>query len=119
MLFRIQPGAATPIFAQLADSVRADIAAGRLGPGDRLPPAREVALSLEINVHTVLKAYQELRDDGLVELRRGRGAMITDAATGLHALDDDIRALADKAAALGLRPQALSALIQEATDHAR
>ncbi|MFT3715703.1 MAG: GntR family transcriptional regulator [Gordonia sp. (in: high G+C Gram-positive bacteria)] len=116
MLLRIQPSAATPIFRQLADSVRADIAAGRIGAGDRLPSAREVAESLDVNVHTVLRAYQELRDEGLVELRRGRGAVVTPLADDVRALEDDVRALAAKAAALNLNSDTLSALIKEAVD---
>lgn len=114
MLFRIDPAVDTPIFAQLADNVRAEAAAGRLRSGQRLPSAREVAESLGVNVHTVLHAYQDLRDEGLVELRRGRGAVVTDAADTLASMHDDIQRLAAKAATAGLPPQTLSALIQEA-----
>lgn len=114
MLFRIDPTADTPIFTQIADSVRGEAAAGRLRSGQRLPAAREVAESLGVNVHTVLHGYQDLRDEGLVELRRGRGAVVTDAADVLASMHDDIRRLAAKAAEAGLPPQTLSALIQEA-----
>ena len=67
----------------------------------------------------MLHAYQDLRDEGLVELRRGRGAVITDAAADLRTLDDDIRALAAKAAALNLSPETLSALVKEASRESR
>ncbi len=53
------------------------MADGDLRVGDRLAPARDVADGLGINLHTVLRGYQELRDEGLIELRRGRGAVIT------------------------------------------
>ena len=53
------------------------MADGDLRAGDRLAPARDVADGLGINLHTVLRGYQELRDEGLIELRRGRGAVIT------------------------------------------
>ncbi|GAC56133.1 putative GntR family transcriptional regulator [Gordonia hirsuta DSM 44140 = NBRC 16056] len=118
MLLRIQPSASTPIFRQLADSVRADVATGRIVPGERLPAARQVAAALEVNVHTVLRAYQELRDEGLVELRRGRGAVITEAAAQLPSLAAEIRALAAKASALKLSPETLSALVLEAAREA-
>ncbi|MBM7366443.1 GntR family transcriptional regulator [Gordonia hydrophobica] len=114
MLFRIDPTIDTPIFTQIADSVRTEAAAGRLHAGERLPSAREVAGALGVNAHTVLHAYQDLRDEGLVELRRGRGAVVTDTADVLSSMHDDIRRLAAKAAAAGLPSQTLTALIQEA-----
>jgi GntR family transcriptional regulator len=118
MLLRIDPGSETPLFAQVAASVRADTAAGRLRPGDRLPSAREVADAVGVNLHTVLRAYQELRDEGLVDMRRGRGAVVTDAAAPLAQLHDDVLALAVRARDLGLSPDMLAALVKEiARDH--
>ena len=104
----------TPLYAQLAAGVRTDAAEGRLRPGDRLPAAREVADSLGINLHTVLRAYQELRDEGLVDMRRGRGAVITDAAGPLAVLHSEIVALARAARTAGLSPDALASLVKEA-----
>ncbi|GAA1768629.1 GntR family transcriptional regulator [Agromyces humatus] len=113
MLIRVDPASDVPIFAQVAASVRADAAAGRLRPGDRLPSAREVAGSLEVNLHTVLRAYQELRDEGLVDMRRGRGAVVTDAVAPLAQLHDDVVALTERARALGLSPDTLASLVKE------
>lgn len=72
----IDPAAAMPVFTQIAASIAAQIASGELPTGTRLPPARELAATLGINVHTVLHAYQTLRSDGLVELRRRVGAVV-------------------------------------------
>ncbi|MBP2703833.1 GntR family transcriptional regulator [Microbispora sp. RL4-1S] len=80
MLIVVDPSSALPLADQVADCVRAAVARGDAVPGDRLPPARTVAAALGINLHTVLRGYQRLRDEGLVELRRGRSATITDAA---------------------------------------
>lgn len=113
MFIRIDTESARPIFEQVSASIRADIVAGRLLPGDRLPPAREVAQALAINAHTVLHAYQQLRDDGLVDLRRGRGAVVSAAAARLAELRDDVRALVDRAAGLGVAASALAALVQQ------
>ena len=104
MLIRVDPASDVPLFGQVAASVRADAATGRLRPGDRLPSAREVAAALGVNLHTVLRAYQELRDEGLVDMRRGRGAVVTGAAEPLAQLRDDVVALTARARALGLSP---------------
>lgn len=114
MLIRIDPNSPEPLFTQIAASVRRDLAAGRMHAGERLPAAREVADALAVNLHTVLHAYQELRDEGLVDMRRGRGAVVTDAVGPLAALHDDILALADKARALGLPADTLAALVKAA-----
>jgi GntR family transcriptional regulator len=87
---------------------------GAARAGDRLPSARELAESLEVNVHTVLHAYQELRDEGLVELRRGRGAVLTERADALAGLEAHVRGLVDEAHRLGVSVQTLKTLIQEA-----
>lgn len=118
MLIRIDPESDAPLFAQVANAVRAEIVTGRVASGDRLPAAREVASNLQINVHTVLRAYQDLRDEGLIELRRGRGAVVTSAADSLAELREDVAALTSKARALGLSPEILAALVKEvAHDH--
>ncbi len=113
MLLRVDPSSDVTLFAQIAASVRADAAAGRLREGDRLPGAREVADALGVNLHTVLRAYQDLRDEGLVDMRRGRGAVVTDAATRLAALRGDVVALVRRARAAGLSPDALASLVKE------
>jgi GntR family transcriptional regulator len=118
VLFRIDPASDAPLFEQLAASVRIDAAAGRLQPGDRLPSAREVAASLGINLHTVLHAYQDLREEGLVDMRRGRGAVVTDAAEPLASLHSEILALARSARRLGLSPDAIASLVKEAAREA-
>ena len=113
MLIRIDPAAGVPLFDQLAAAVRAEIGRGALRPGDRLPPARELADSLDLNIHTVLHAYQELRDEGLVDLRRGRGATVTDKAAPSSELLGAVRALTTEARRLGVAPATLVAMIRE------
>ena len=113
MLIRLDPDSPRPLFEQIAASVRSDVLAGRLIPGDRLPAARELAEAVEVNVHTALRAYQELRDEGLVELRRGRGAVISGSAAPLAELAGEITALVRHGAELGVTPATLAALIKE------
>jgi GntR family transcriptional regulator len=69
-----------PIYRQLRDKVVAMILEGRLADGDALPSVRNVAAEFSLNPLTVLKGYQQLVDDGLVEKRRGRGMFVTPGA---------------------------------------
>lgn len=69
-----------PIYRQLRDRVVAMILEGALGDGDALPSVRNVAAEYRLNPLTVLKGYQELVDEGLVEKKRGRGMFVTAGA---------------------------------------
>ena len=74
-----------PIYRQLRDRVVAMILDGVIGDGDALPSVRSVAADYHVNPLTVLKGYQELVDEGLVEKRRGRGMFIKEGASkALH-----------------------------------
>jgi len=69
-----------PIYRQLRDRVVAMILERVLGDGDALPSVRNVAAEYRLNPLTVLKGYQELVDEGLVEKKRGRGMFVKDGA---------------------------------------
>jgi GntR family transcriptional regulator len=69
-----------PIYRQLRDRVVAMILEGVLSDGDALPSVRNVAAEYRLNPLTVLKGYQELVDEGLVEKKRGRGMFVTEGA---------------------------------------
>ena len=69
-----------PIYRQLRDRVVAMILEGVLGDGDALPSVRNVAAEYRLNPLTVLKGYQELVDEGLVEKKRGRGMFVNEGA---------------------------------------
>lgn len=117
MLISITDGDDNSLFEQIAASIRSQIIAGDLHAGERLPSANELSDALDVNRNTVLHAYQLLRDEGLLELRRGRGATITAQAERLRDLDHAVRDLVATARSLGVSSDTLSRLIKEA-DHA-
>ena len=65
-----------PLHDQVAAQIRRAIAEGEAGPGDRLPLAKDLAAVLGVNKNTVLRALHLLRDEGLLEFRRGRGITV-------------------------------------------
>ena len=66
----------TDLFEQVAGEIRRAIADGEAKPGERLPPAKDIAAILDVNTNTVLRSLRLLRDEGLLEFRRGRGISV-------------------------------------------
>jgi DNA-binding transcriptional regulator YhcF (GntR family) len=73
---RIDRGEQTDLFEQVAAEIRRAIADGETKPGERLPPARDLAAVLGVNTNTVLRSLRLLREEGLLEFRRGRGITV-------------------------------------------
>jgi GntR family transcriptional regulator len=78
MLFRPNPASGVPVYLQLIEQVKHAIDVGALRPGDQLPAIRRVAEDLVINPNTVAKAYRELEHEGVIELRQGSGAFVSE-----------------------------------------
>lgn len=78
MRWSIDPRSADRLQDQIARQVRAAVASGELATGDRLPPASELATALSVDRNTALAAYHQLREEGLLEFRRGRGARVAE-----------------------------------------
>jgi GntR family transcriptional regulator len=77
LAIQIVTGDARPIFRQIVDGIRKEIAAGNLAPQSKLPSVRALAIQLTINANTVAKAYTELTNQGLVESRKGLGLFVS------------------------------------------
>ena len=96
---------------QVAAEIRRAIADGEARPGERLPPARDLAAVLGVNRNTVLRALRQLRDEGLLDFRRGRGVTVSgtppQGAVHVHA-----RELVDLARRHGYRRDELISLIE-------
>ncbi|MGX2997186.1 GntR family transcriptional regulator [Streptomyces sp. JNUCC 64] len=113
MLFRIDPNSPLSLSDQVAASVRRAVAEGAVRPGERLPAARELAESLGINLHTVLRGYQKLRDEGTLELRRGRGATVSAGAEpGRTGLVQRVHEVVAEARTVGLSDEELLDLVR-------
>src|SRR5919106_3651560 len=103
-----------PIYRQLRDRVVAMILDGVLKEGDPLPSVRNVAADYRVNPLTVLKGYQQLVDEGLVETRRGRGMFINTGARSLllkgereRFLEEEWPRVQERIQRLGLSPEEL------------
>ena len=112
MLIQIDESSAVPLFAQIAGGIRRSISDGTLTAGSRLPPARELAASLGVNMHTVLRSYQTLRDEGLVDMRRSRGVVVTAHAPDDAALIVRVREYVDEARTRGLTDAEIIAFME-------
>ena len=101
----------TDLHEQVAAEIRRAIADGEARPGERLPPARDLAAVLGVNRNTVLRALRQLRNEGLLEFRRGRG--ITVVSTPDHgAVIEQARELVRLARTHGYRVDELITIIE-------
>src|SRR5271154_1774769 len=82
MLFRLNPSSGVPIYLQLMEQIKHAIETGALKAGDQLPAIRKLAEDLVMNPNTVVRAYRELEHEGVIELRHGSGAFISDSEAG-------------------------------------
>src|SRR3954447_733964 len=96
----------TELHLQVAAELRRAIADGEATTGERLPPARDLAAVLGVNRNTVLRALRDLRDEGLLEFRRGRGVTVI-AAPPTAAIHERVRELVELAERSGYRREEL------------
>ena len=95
----IDSGSHVPIYLQIADAVRAAVAAGVYRPGDPLPSLRAMATDIHVNPNTVQRAYDELDREGLIYAQRGRGLFVAErgTASARSAAGDGVRRAFDGA----------------------
>jgi len=110
---KISRDRSTDLHEQVAAEIRRAIAEGEAKPGERLPPAKDLAAVLGVNTNTVLRALRQLRDEGLLDFRRGRG--VTVAGTLEHgAVVVQARELVRFARQHGYRVDELMRIIEDA-----
>ena len=125
MLLRVDPAAPEPLFGQIVRRVKEAVAAGELGPGDRLPSVRELARELAINPNTVARAYEALERDGVIVRRQGAGCFVSDRPSPLSAAERRrrLRELARRAVTeafhLGFDADAVEAAVRSELERVR
>ena len=112
-MITIDPSSPVALYEQVAAALRRAIADGEAAPGDRLPPARDLAAVLGVNANTVLRALRTLRDEGLLEFRRGRGVSVTATSPRETELRVKARELIALARRLGYKPDELAHMINQ------
>lgn len=112
---KIDISSSVPLHEQVEAAIRRAIADGEAGPGDRLPPARDLAKVLGVNANTVLRALRTLRDEGLLEFRRGRGVTVSGDAARKNELLLKANEFVEAGRRLGYRPDELLQIVAQLT----
>jgi GntR family transcriptional regulator len=113
-IVRIDLASAVPAYVQISAQLRALLVSGELAPGSKLPPVRQLALDLGVHHNTVALAYRTLADEGWLDLRRGRGAVVVERRERRASFEAKtefsrrLEALVAQAAADGLSPHAVA-----------
>ena len=110
--FQIDLEDPTPLHVQVAGEIRRSIAEGEANPGERLPPARDLAAVLGGNSNTVLRSLHQLRDEGILEFRRGRGITVAGGAPERSLVVAQARELVQLARRNGYRRDELIRIIE-------
>ena len=124
MQIRVETSSGMPITRQIAAQIRAQCASGALRPGDRLPSVRALAVQLAVNQNTILRVYERLTAEGLLERRHGDGTFVADRIpTGQmraqrQLLRQQIARAAELARILGVEPEEAHRLLDEMWERA-
>ena len=122
MFIRIEKGSAVPISQQIEQQIATRCAAGTLTPGERLPSVRAMARQLSVNQNTVLKVYERLVRDCVLEMRQGQGTFVAPDAQARAAsghrqrLVEELRQLSRQALGLGLTHEEIHQLLAAALE---
>lgn len=117
MRLRIESSSGVPITRQVADQIRTRCATGALHPGEQLPSVRELARQLTVNQNTILRVYERLTAEGLLQRRHGAGTFVADRLplgqlkAQRTVLRDELRRFVHRARALGIEPVELHEML--------
>ncbi len=84
---RIEPSSSVPIYRQIIDQIRYQVASGVLKEGDKVPSVRELAATLAVNQNTILKVYNELCRQNVLKIERGDGTYVSSGRQAIGAAE--------------------------------
>jgi len=119
MQLHIATGDGQPIYLQIMNQIKYQVASGRLTQGEQLPPVRKLAEQLLVNPNTVARAYRELETEGIVQTRQGAGVFVAEGISPLadreqtRILGDRIDQLLAEARHMNVDLDALISLLQD------
>jgi GntR family transcriptional regulator len=122
VFLHIERGSSTPISRQIAEQIAALCAAESLKVGDRLPSVRQLAQELTVNQNTVLRVYEKLAGDGLLEMRHGEGTFVAGNASKRRfdkqrrQFIDELGLVVRRGVMLGMPPDEMRQLCDEAIE---
>jgi GntR family transcriptional regulator len=128
MLIRIQRGSSIPISRQIDAQIRAQILSGAIRPDDQLPSVRQLARELAVNVNTVVRVYDRLSAEKLIELRHGDGSYVTsrskrailsELTARRREFSRELDALLRRGLMLGINPPDLSQQVAQSIQRAQ
>ncbi len=119
MYITIDEGDRRPLYRQVADEIKGLIAAGELLEGSSLPPVRQVAADLGVNLNTIATAYRVLQKEGFIKIKHGSGARVASRAPGQKADEQvqiQLRAALTDLVLSGLTRTQVNAMVDEVID---
>jgi len=122
VFLHIERGSSTPVSRQIAEQIAALCAAGSLKAGDRLPSVRQLAQELTVNQNTVLRVYERLAADGLLDMRHGEGTFVAGNASRRRfekqrrQFIDELGLVLRRGLMLGIAPEEVRQLCDEALE---
>lgn len=113
-MLRIDLASRVPVYEQIASGLRAELVSGQFNPGEKLPTVRTLAINLGVHHNTVAEAYRQLANEGWLELKRHRGAIVRErdrprpGPDSMERFTRPLRELVAKGLAEGLSPKSLA-----------
>jgi GntR family transcriptional regulator len=115
-VFRLNPSSGAPLYLQLVESLKHALATGAIKAGEQLPSVRKMAEDLLINPNTVVRAYRDLEQNGIVELRHGSGVFVRESVVARKKLMDRaepvIQSAVDRLESFGLVEEEIRRLVE-------
>jgi len=116
MILRLNPSSGVPVYLQIIEQVKHAIATGAVNAGEQLPSVRQMAEDLLINPNTVARAYRDLEQEGIIELKHGSGAFISDSiappSKSMHKAQAVVKSAIDQLASFDLAEEEIRRLIE-------